>query len=201
MGGGGRDGETDKRRQLARAAGALAFAGIRNNDKVGLLTFTDRVERFVPPRRSRGHAWAVIRSVFEDHPERQGTDLPVALEHAYRMLKRRAVVCILSDFQPGQGCGDGIRELRVLAYRHQVHCFVVHDPLEATLPDVGLVELADAETGRHRLVDARRVRPAVPMDQRLRALQRTGARVCEVPVDGDPFLQLMLHFRQQGGRR
>lgn len=202
FGGGGRDGETDKRRQLARVAGALAFAGIRNGDRVGLLTFSDRVERFVPPRKSRGHAWMVIRSVYEDRPEGHGTRLGVALEHAARMLKRRAVVCVLSDFLPGQGSvPEGLTELKVLAYRHQVHCFVVHDPFEQRLPDVGLLELVDAETGRPRLVDARGAHLGVSVPQRVRALQRSGARVAEIPTDRDPFAALHQHFRRTGGPR
>ncbi len=206
FGGGGADGDTDKRRQLARIAGALAFAGIRNGDRVGLLTFSDKVERFVPPRKSRGHAWMVIRSVFEDRPEGHGTDLGLALEHAARMLKRRAVVCVISDFLPGGGAPAGselpfTRQLRVLAYRHTLHCFVVHDPLEAALPPIGLIDLEDAETGRPRLVDARTARSALPVDARVRALQRTGARVAEIPTDRDPFATLHQHFRRFGGRR
>lgn len=199
FGGGGRDGETDKRRQLARVAGALAFAAIRNNDKVGLLTFSDRVERFVPPRKSRGHAWAVIRAVFEDHPQGQGTDLAQALEHTARMLRRRAVVCVLSDFLPGVGRPEPSRQLQVLAWRHQLHCFVVHDPLEARLPPVGLVELVDAETGRTRLVDAGRARLQSSVRSRVQGLQRVGARVCEIPVDEDAFHRLVVHFRRFGG--
>lgn len=201
FGSGGRDGETDKRRQLARVAGALAFAGIRNGDKVGLLTFSDRVERFVPPRKSRGHAWSIIKAVFEDRPVGRGTDLPLALEHAARMLKRRAVVCVLSDFLSDPGRPDAAGPLRHLAWRHRLHCFVVHDPLEARLPPVGLVELVDAETGRPRLVDAGRARLGPPVPERLRALQRAGARACEIPVDQDAFHRLVVHFRQHGGAR
>ncbi len=201
FGSGGVDGETDKRRQLARVAGGLAFAGIRNGDRVGLLTFSDRVERFVPPRKSRGHAWMVIRSVFEDRPEGRGTDLGMALEHAARMLKRKAVVCVISDFLPGQATSAGERELKVLAYRHQLHCFVLHDPFEQALPPVGLLELEDAETGQPALVDSAKVGAALPVERRVRALRRAGARVSEIPTDGDPFVALHKHFRRYGGRR
>ena len=206
FGSGGRDGETDKRRQLARIAGALAFAGIRNGDHVGLLTFSDRIERFVPPRKSRGHAWSVIRSVFEDRPEGRGTDLSLALEHAARMLKRRAVVCVLSDFLPGAGQAAlgplaGERELRVLAWRHQVHCFLVHDPFEAALPDLGLLELEDAETGTRRVVESGRVQTALSPGRRAHALRGLGVRVAEIPTDRDPFAMLHQHFLRAGAGR
>ncbi|NOY26168.1 MAG: DUF58 domain-containing protein [Oligoflexia bacterium] len=201
FGGGGLDGQTDKRRQLARVAGALAFAGVRNQDRVGLLTFSDRIEHFVPPRKSRGHAWSVIRTVFEDHAQGLGTDLPGALEHVARVLKRRSVVCVLSDFLPGASGADGQRELRVLAWRHKVHCFVVHDPLEAHLPPVGLVSLQDAETGRTRVVDAGHARLEPTVEQRIQRLRQAGAAVCELPVDQDAFHRLVAHFRRFGGSR
>ncbi|MCB9781039.1 MAG: DUF58 domain-containing protein [Alphaproteobacteria bacterium] len=201
FGGGGLDGETDKRRQLARVAGGLAFAGIRNGDRVGLLTFTDRIERSVPPRKSRGHAWMVIRSVFEDVPSGRGTALPLALEHAARVLKRRAVVCVLSDFMHPGSMEPVQRTMRVLSHRHQVHAFVVHDPLERQLPRVGLVELEDAETGTVRLVDAAGTAVGRPVGDRVRALQRAGARVCEIPTDRDAFHQLHQHFRRHAGAR
>ncbi len=196
FGSGGLDGETDKRRQLARVAGALAFAATRNNDKVGLITFSDRIERAVPPRKSRGHAWTVIRALFEDHPQGQGTNLAQALERAGQMLSRRAVICVLSDFLAPAGFE---RELRVLSWKHRVHCFLVHDPREARLPPVGLLRIRDAETGRERTVDARHLRIASPVPERLALLRRAGARVCEVPVDQDAFHLLIGHFRRQGG--
>lgn len=196
FGSGGLDGETDKRRQLARVAGALAFAATRNNDKVGLITFSDRIERAVPPRKSRGHAWTVIRALFEDHPQGQGTDLAQALERAGQMLRRRAVICVLSDFLAPPGFE---RELRVLSWKHRVHCFLVHDPREARLPPVGLLRIRDAETGRERLVDARHLRIGSPVPERLALLRRAGARVCEIPVDQDAFHLLAGHFRRQGG--
>lgn len=196
FGGGGQDGETDKRRQLARVAGALAFAATRNNDKVGLITFSDRIERAVPPRKSRGHAWSVIRALFEDRPQGRGTDLSLALERAGRMLRRRAVVCVLSDFL---GPRDFDRELRVLCWRHRVHAFLVHDPLEARPPDIGLLRVRDAETGEERLVDTRRLHLRPTVEERLARLRQAGARTCEVPVDQDAFHRLVAHFRRQGG--
>jgi len=192
FGGGGRDGRTDKRLQIARLAGALAYAAIRNGDRVGLISFTDRVERFLPPRKSRGHAWAVLQTAFERHEERSGTDLAGALDFAGRVLKRRALVSVVSDFLAPRPWD---RSIAVLARRHRVSAFVVHDPLEQALPELGLIELEDAETGARRLVDAGAVRSALSVQERVSRLRRTGASARAVATDEDPFFQLLLHFK------
>ena len=192
FGGGGRDGRTDKRLQIARLAGALAFAGVRNGDRVGLVSFTDRVERFLPPRKSRGHAWAVLQAAFERHPERRGTDLAQTLEFVGRVLRRRAVVSVVSDFLAPRPWD---RALSALARRHQVSCFVVHDPLEQSVPDVGLIEIEDAETGARRVVDSRALRSMSSPAERVTRLRRTGAWARAVATDEDAFFQLLLHFK------
>lgn len=198
VGSGGRDGRTDKRLQAARLAGALAYAAIRNQDRVGLATFTDRVEKLVPPRKARGHAWGVIREAFAGDPGRRGTALGEVLEQVGRLLKRRAVVCVLSDFL---GDSDWLRPMAVLSRRHQVSAFLLHDPLEASLPGVRLVELEDAETRRRRLVDARSLLARVPLEARLRDLRRAGARARAVGTGEDPFRELLAHFRSVERRR
>ncbi len=200
FGSGGRDGRTDKRLQMARVAGALAYAAIRNNDRVGLLAFTDHVELMVPPRRSRGHAWRVIREVFEHRPVRSRTELGGAAEYLGKVLKRRAVVCLISDFLSDS---DADRQLAALASRHQVNAFVVHDPRERSVPAVGLIELEDPETGRRRLVDTRRVREAWTVEARVAGLRRSGAHATPIGTDQDPFQGLMAHFHrlERGGRR
>jgi uncharacterized protein (DUF58 family) len=192
FGSGGQDGLTDKRRQQARVAGALAYAAIRNNDRVGLLAFSDEVELFVPPRKSRGHAWRVIREVFSHRPDRQGTDIAGALEALSRSLKRRAVVCVVSDFIGD----DPQRALSVLAAKHRTHCFVIDDPLERTCPKVGLMELEDAESGHRVLVDTAQWAVDPWLAQREAALRKSGALVSTIGTQVDPFLALMRHFRQ-----
>lgn len=192
FGSGGRDGRTDKRLQMARIAGALAYAATRTGDKVGLLTFTDRVERFMPPRKARGHAWAVLQAAFERREDRRATDIAGALEYAGRVLKRRAVISIVSDFLAPKPWD---RALAALARRHRVSAFVIHDPLEQALPPVGLLELEDAETGARRLVDARGLDPALTVHERISRLRRTGASACSIGTNEDPFRELLLHFK------
>ena len=128
----------------------LAFSAVRSNDKAGLLLFTDQRERFLPPAKGTAHAMRLVREVLGFTPRHDGTDLAGALDFLGKVLHRRAVVFLLSDFQ-----ADGyLPPLRRLARRHDLIPVLVSDPREADLPDVGLVELEDAETGERQLFDA-----------------------------------------------
>lgn len=127
----------------------LAFSAIQNNDRVGLLIFTDEVERYVPPKKGKKHVLRVIRELLYFQPERRGTDVAAALDHVNRLNVRRSVVFVVSDFRspPFES------SLRALKRKHDVIGISIHDPREADLPDVGIVELEDAETGEEILVD------------------------------------------------
>ncbi len=142
----------------AELSAVLAFSAITNNDKVGLVIFTDRIELALPPRKGTHHVLRVIREVLACRPAGRGTDLAAAIEHLDTVTKRRCVVFVVSDFlDPGAA-----RALRLAARRHDVVAVVLEDPREAALPDVGLVELEDAETGARWTIDTgdRRVREA-----------------------------------------
>jgi uncharacterized protein (DUF58 family) len=194
FGGGGHDGRTEKRLQIARVAGGLAYAAIRSNDRVGLVRFTDHVEQYLPPRKSRGHGWEVVRAAFEGASASRRTDLGATLTFVNRVLRRRAVVVILSDF-----ISDAFAEpLRVLARRHRVHAFLFTDALEHAMPDIGLLSLEDAETGQVMVVDAKALRARQAPQARLNELRRLGVRSTIVQSDDDAYLKLHQHFR--GGR-
>jgi uncharacterized protein (DUF58 family) len=192
VGAGGRDGKTDKRLQQARLAGALAWAAVRNGDRVGMLRFTSEIEEFPPPRKSRGQAWAIVRAAYDPPPARRGTNLTLALERLGRSLHRRAVICILSDWV----ADPWDRALQGLSQRHHTNAFLLHDPLESALPDVGLIELEDAETGAVRLVDAGAITAREPLDARVRRLRRAGAWATAVSTADDPFSALLGHFQR-----
>ena len=133
----------------AEICALLAYAAIQNNDRVGLLMFTDQVEKFIPPKKGRTHILRVIREVLYNQPEHTGTDIAQALEYLNRLLTRRCIVFILSDFLTA----DYIKPLRVASKRHDVVAVTITDPRELSLPGVGLIELEDAETGEEVLVD------------------------------------------------
>ena len=198
VGTGGRDGRTDRRLQMARIAGGLAYASIRNQDRVGLLTFTDRVESFLPPRKSRGHVWAVIREAFSTPNQRRGTDIGEALRFVRGVQRRRAVIVLVSDFMDPSSWDS---PLGALARHHKVHAVVVDDPIDRRLGRVGLVDVIDAETGQIRVVDGSTLVAKVSREERVQRLRRCGARVVAINTRDDPFSVLMAYFHREGARR
>src|SRR6516165_1164669 len=138
-----------KREVAAELAAVLAFSAISNNDKVGLIAFTDRVERFVPPRKGTRHVLRLIRDVLFFQPKRRGTCIRAALDYANRVLHRRAVLFLMSDFLD-RGYE---RSVKLTGRRHDLIAVPLSDPREHELPPVGLLQLEDAETGRPFLLD------------------------------------------------
>jgi uncharacterized protein (DUF58 family) len=146
-----------KRDLAAELASALAFSAIRNSDKVGLLLYTDRVERYLPPKKGRRHVLRVIRDVLYHPPAGTGTDTVKILDVVNHMLRRRAIVFLISDFEIA---GDPVaareqlrRAMRQTNRRHDLIAVHIEDPREKELPDVGIVALEDAETGEIVEVD------------------------------------------------
>lgn len=140
---------TTKREVAAEICAVLGFSAIRNNDKVGLLLFSDKIERFVPPKKGRRHVLRIIRDLYVHEAASRGTNVKAALDHAHHMLNRRAIVILVSDFlDTGYD-----KALRTLAQKHDVVAIRLLDPREEALPKVGLLSLTDAETGHPVLVD------------------------------------------------
>ena len=130
-------------------AAVIAMSAIRNNDRVGAVMFTERVEHVIPPRKGRRHALRVIRDLLAFEPEGKGTDIAGVLEYLTRMLSHKAIIFVISDF-----LSEGIEHpLKLLAQRHDVVAVTVDDPSENRLPDLGLVRLLDPETGQTVDVD------------------------------------------------
>ncbi len=133
----------------AEVAAQLAFSAIANNDRVGLILFSDRVEKVIPPKKGKKHVLRVVSDILSFEPKGQGTDLSVGLHYVSRIAKRRAVTFLVSDF-----LAEGYEQaMRVVASRHDLIPVVLIDPLESSLPSVGLAELEDPETGARALVD------------------------------------------------
>jgi len=198
LGSGGRDGVTDRRRQITRIAGGLAYAGIRSRDRVGLTTFTDRIETHLTPGVRRGHVWAVIQAVFEARGQHRGTDLSAALGFVASTQRRRAVVVVISDFIDS---GDWSKDLARLARRHDVHAVLVHDPLDVDLLGLGLVEMVDAESGRTFLADGAAWSNEHSVAERMSMLLRAGTRAVSISTGDDPYAVLARHFHRSEGRR
>lgn len=142
-------GERSKVDVAAELCGVLAFSAIANKDKVGLVLFSDRVEKFIPPAQGKSHVLRIIRELLTFEPEGHGTDLNEPLRLLGSVLKRKATVFLVSDFW----AGDFATSLSVLGRRHDVVAVRIRDPRETALPKVGLVRWIDAESGQERLID------------------------------------------------
>ena len=138
-----------KKELAAEVSAVLAFAAIQNNDRVGLIIFTDRIEKFVPPRKGLHHVLRVVREALYFTPKGKGTDIGAALRYLDSVVKRRAVTFVISDFL----AKDFKKPLSIANKRHDVVAITIADPREAELSNAGIVELVDAETGRSFTID------------------------------------------------
>jgi uncharacterized protein (DUF58 family) len=132
----------------------LAFSAIKNNDKVGLIIFTDQIEKFVPPKKGKSHVLRVLRELLYHKPQGKGTNIAMALEYLRRVVTRRAVVFLVSDFISE----NYQKALQIANRRHDLVAITITDPRETELPDVGFIELEDAESGEVILLDTSDVR-------------------------------------------
>ncbi len=185
-------------------AAVLAMSAIRNNDRVGAVLFTDRIEHVVPPRKGRRHALRLLRDLLVFEPEGRGTDLAGALEYTGKMLGHKAIVFVVSDFQSA----ELEQPLKLLAQRHDVVAVTVDDPSEQLLPDIGLARFIDPETGETLDVDtsnpAVRAQFAATVEAELGARRRLLRRLAidEIPVhtDGGVVDPLIKFFRTRETR-
>ncbi|HPA87132.1 MAG TPA: DUF58 domain-containing protein [Bacteroidales bacterium] len=138
-----------KRDIMTEVSAVLSFSAIYNNDKIGVIFFTDRVEKFIPPQKGRKHFLRIIRELLDFRPESNNTSLTEPLRYLTNAIKKRCTAFILSDFI----APDYYEALRIAASKHDVVALKVTDPLEKMLPDVGLIKVADAETGEEKWID------------------------------------------------
>lgn len=148
-----------KREMQTEIAATLAFSAIQNNDKIGVIFFSDRIEKFIPPKKGRKHILYIIRELLDFHPDSQRTDIQQAVEYLTQVIKRRCTCFLLSDFIDGR---DFRQSLTIANRKHDVVAIQVYDRRIAELPNVGLMRVKDAETGHLEWVDtsSKRVRNA-----------------------------------------
>jgi len=196
--------ERFKHELAAELCAVLAFSAIKNNDKVGLIIFTDEVELYVPPNKGRKHVLRVIREVLYFKPKRRGTNIAAALHFLNSVIKRRAVVFVVSDFID-EGHQDA---LRIANKRHDIIAAAVTDPREEILPDVGIMAVRDPESGKEFLLDTSdaAAREAYALEARRRAqsrddiLRRAKVDVMHLRTDR-PYLQEIYRFFRMRERR
>lgn len=179
----------------------LAFSAIKNNDRVGLIIFTSEVETYIPPKKGRNHVLRVIRELLYFRPRKRGTSIAEASRYLSLVQRKKAVVFLVSDFFDA----DYQRPLRVAARRHDVIAVSITDPRERALPDVGLIELTDPETGKSMLIDSgsRAVREAYSAEMERRRtevksfLRSTGIDEIPMSTDGDYVEPIVKFFRKR----
>lgn len=203
-------GNLSKRELAAEVASVLAFSAVRNNDKVGLILFTDQIEQLIPPKKGRAHVLRVIREMLFYKPKHRGTNIGLALDVMNRVLKRRALCFVVSDFLEPKGDDDALlHALSLSGRRHDLVCVRLQDPHELSLPNVGVVALEDAETGA--VVDVDTSRSSVRLnyeaanrkrvDQWMRSVGQRGLDCVNVSTDKPYITALKRFFEQRASRR
>lgn len=185
-------------------AAVLTMSAVRNNDRVGILLYSDRVEHFVPPGKGRRHAMRILRDVLVHEPSGRGTDTPLALDFLRRLLKQHAIIFLVSDLlDPAVE-----RSLKLLAQRHDVVAATLDDPAERTLPDVGLAHFVDPESGETLDVDTSDPAVRAAFDRQSRE-EREGRRallrrlaIDEIAIStGEGYIEPLLRFFRTRERR
>lgn len=196
-----------KRDMIAEIAAVLSFSAIINNDKVGAILFSDRVEKFIPPKKGRSQLLHILREVLEYKPQSDGTDIGEALRFATGAIKKRCTAFILSDMIDTDPAGHPRYEdaLKVASGRHDLSAIRVYDPREKTIPSVGLVHAKDAETGETSIINtsSRKVRSAYSAwwqaseAEALALLRRSKVDFVEISTEEDYVKALVSLFRSR----
>jgi uncharacterized protein (DUF58 family) len=194
-----------KRELAAEVAATLAFAAVANGDRVGLIAFSDRIEKFVEPGKDRRHVLRIVRELLYLEPQGRRTDIAAALAYLGRVVKRRSIVFVVSDF-----FDEGYEaQMRAASVRHELIALTLNDPRESSLPDVGLLEIEDTETGARAVLDtsSRAVRTAYAKratelrDRRRRTLAAVGVEEVPLHTDRSYVEPLLRAFRTRERRR
>ncbi|MDC3305524.1 DUF58 domain-containing protein [Flavobacteriales bacterium] len=197
--------EQFKRELATELSAILAFSAIKNNDKVGVIFFTDKVEQFIPPKKGKSHILRIIREVLAFQPTGKGTDIAGALEYFNSVIKKRSICFILSDFMSK----EFDRPLKIASKKHDLVALRIHDTREDILPNVGLVPMQDAETEEMIFVDtsSKKVRDNFAKN-RLQATEKlrklfpaSGVDLIDITTGTDYVKPLMNFFKTRGSRR
>ena len=187
---------------LTEISATLAFSAMQNNDKVGLILFSDQIELYIPPKKGKSHVLRIIRELLEFKPESRKTDLAGALKFLTNVMKKKAIVFVLSDFI----CDDYQQTLRITGKKHDLTGIRVYDEREETIPNLGMVQMEDAETGTLRLVNtqSKNVRLAYGkynsdrVDYFQDVFTKSGCGVLNCRVDESYVKKLLGYFKRRG---
>jgi uncharacterized protein (DUF58 family) len=194
-----------KNEVAAEIAATLSFSAIKNQDKVGLCLFTDCVEKYIPPKKGKGHVWRVIEEILNFAPEHRGTDLAKPLEYIHHVLCRKTICFLISDFLSSSSFE---KPLRIASRKHDMIAVIITDPRETEIPRIGFLELEDAETGEHLLFNtgaadsvqtfARRVQRE--QEERRRLFASMAVDIIDVRTDSPSSEAIVRFFRHREKR-
>lgn len=192
-----------KREMMAEVAATIAFSAIQNNDKIGMIFFSDKIEKFIPPKKGRKHILYIIRELIDFTPDNTGTNIGLALEYMTNAIKKRCTTFLISDFIDN---GDYKNALSIANRRHDLVAIQVYDRRESQLPNVGLIKLQDSERGVEQWVDsssaAVRARYAewwnARQDKMLTTLRKSRVDLATIATDDDFVVPLMNLFQRRG---
>lgn len=192
-----------KREMMAEVAATIAFSAIQNNDKIGMIFFSDKIEKFIPPKKGRKHILYIIRELIDFTPDNTGTNIGLALEYMTNAIKKRCTTFLISDFIDN---GDYKNALSIANRRHDLVAIQVYDRRESQLPNVGLIKLQDSERGVEQWVDsssaAVRARYAewwnTRQDKMLTTLRKSRVDLATIATDDDFVVALMNLFQRRG---
>jgi len=193
-----------KQELAAEIASVLAFAATKNNDKVGLIIFSDHIEKCIPPKKGKNHVWRVIREVLDHRALSIRTDIPAALNYLNKIMRRKTAVFLISDFI----ASDYEKALRSTAKKHDLIAVSITDPRELELPNTGMVDVQDAETGANMLVDTssagvragyRRLAEEIRHERQV-LFRSSGIDCIEISTDR-PFIDPILKFFRMREKR
>ena len=195
-----------KRELMAEIAATIAFSAIQNNDKVGVVFFSDKIEKFIPPKKGRKHILLVIRELLDFVPENRGTDINMAMEFLTSAIKKRCTTFVISDFIDDQH--DYYKSMSIANNKHDVIALQVYDKREAELPDVGMMRVLDSETGEERWINtsSKKTRQAYQKwwfnrQQHMNiTAQRCKVDLASMTTDEDYVKALMSLFKKRGVR-
>lgn len=195
-----------KKEMMAEIAATLAFSSLQNNDKVGVIFFSDKVEKFIPPKKGKKHILLIIREIIDFSPESKGTDIGVALEYMTNALKKRVSAFLLSDFIDNHNFSH---PLTMANKKHELSAIQIYDERDSDLPDIGLMHVSDLETGEIRWIDtsSASVRKAYQKSwydrqQRLSAdTAKSGVEFARIRTDEDYVKALLGIFHRKTSRR
>ncbi len=195
----------DKRQMIAEIAATVAFSAIQNNDKIGVIFFSDKVEKFIPPKKGRKHILFIIRELLNFTPEHKGTDVAVALRYLTDAIKKRCTTFVISDFIDGH---DYYQALSIANNKHDVTAIQVYDKRDSQLPNVGLMRVVDLETGHDRWINtsSKKVRQTFNKwwYERQQAMidrfNRSRVEYSSIATDEDFVKALMALFKKRGVR-